>query len=316
MAWDKATPRTRALDIGHLPWPSILGAVFSAVAAKYLVPSEYTATFSRTMLELILERSRTLTEQDFVDQLADFGTRPPAQRVLYMQGLTTAALTTLNRPGAWLLDYAYTVVSVIYGDVKPSVLFSPVPNSCHLELLERCFPDAAQSEHGCSRNNRGNQMEALGWLTYEADRSELVLAHAYHSRLRTRKAVLAEAGATGALEDAGQASAQMEALIQYGAHLGFVYPSSQDTHATSATQGAEPGTRQTAPASQSPTPHQQSYAHQQGVGHLPPHWSPQPDTPSMAPYSYPQQPPPGASPFGAPRMYPSPSLACHPGGRR
>ena len=77
------------------------------------------------MLELILERSGTLNEQDFVDKLADFGSRPPAQRVLYMQGLTTAALGKLTRPGAWLLDYVYTVISVIYGDAKPSVLFTP-----------------------------------------------------------------------------------------------------------------------------------------------------------------------------------------------
>ena len=74
------------------------------------------------MLELILERSGTLHEQDFVDKLADFGSRPRAQRVLYMQGLTTAALGKLTRPGAWLLDYVYTVISVIYGDAKPSVL--------------------------------------------------------------------------------------------------------------------------------------------------------------------------------------------------
>ena len=238
-AWDQATPRTRELDIGHLPWPVIIPAVFSTAAVRFLGPSEFTTPFSRTMLELILERSGTLNEQDFVDKLADFGSRPPAQRVLYMQGLTTAALGKLNRPGAWLLDYVYTVVSVIYGDTKPTAQYTPVPNATHLELLELCFPHAAQSEHGCSRNNRGNQMEALSWLALEADYSELILAQAFHSHRRTRLAQLAEAGATDTPDEAGQAAAQMQALIQYGLELGYTFRQS-DTPVQAIRQGSFP----------------------------------------------------------------------------
>ena len=226
------------------------------------------------MLELILERSQALAEQDFIERMADFGTRPPAQRVLYMQGLTTAALTTLNRPGAWLLDYVYTVICVIYGDIQPTVRYSPVPNASHLDLLSRCFPDAAQSEHGCSNNNRGNQMEAMGWLTYEADRSELVLAMAYHSRRCTRKAELLEAGATGTTEDAGQASSQMEALLQYGAHLGIAYPSTQTAPATPANPGVEAATYHSGPTHQP-----SSFPH---AGPLPPSRSRPPPTARVA----------------------------------
>ena len=48
-------------------------------------------------------------------------------------------------------------------------------------------------------------MEALGWLAYEADRPELILATGYHGRVHTRNAELAEAGASGAVENAGHA---------------------------------------------------------------------------------------------------------------
>ena len=196
-AWDRAAPQTRLLDIGNLPWPPIMDAVFSVAAARFLRTDEYTPVFTRTMLELILERSHTYHAQDFVDHMAGFGTRPPAQRVLFMQGLTTAALTTLNRPGAWLLDYAYTLVCVLYGDIQPSARYSPVPNSCHLAILGRCFPDAVQVEHGSSLNNRGNQMEALAWLAFEADRPELVLAMAYHSRINTERGIGSSGGLGG-----------------------------------------------------------------------------------------------------------------------
>ena len=287
-AWDQATPRTRELDIGHLPWPGIILAVFSAAADKFLGPSEFTTPFSRTMLELILERSGTLNEQDFVDKLADFGSRPPAQRVLYMQGLTTAALGKLTRPGAWLLDYVYTVISVIYGDAKPSVLFTPVPNATHLELLELCFPHAAQSDHGCSRNNRGNQMEAMSWLEFEADHSELVLAQAFHSRRRARLAQLAEAGATDAHDEAGQASTQMQALIQYGQQLGYTFqPPDPSVHATRHGSAHEP--------------------------RLPPHGPHLSDAATSFPRSSPPYPPPGAFASVSARPYSIPRPAWHSG---
>ena len=119
------------------------------------------------------------------------------------------------------------------------MLFTPVPNATHLELLELCFPHAAQSDHGCSRNNRGNQMEAMSWLELEADHSELVLAQAFHSHRRTRLAQLAEAGATGTLDETGQAAAQMQALIQYGQQLGYTFQQ-PDTHGQTTRQGSFP----------------------------------------------------------------------------
>ena len=147
------------------------------------------------MLELILERSGTLIEQDFATKLKDFGSRPPAQRVLYMQGLTTTSLGKLTRPGAWLLDYVYTAVGVICGDTKPTVTYTAVLNSIHRELLELCFPDVANTSHASSDNNRGNQMEALCWILFEANLAELILAQAYHSHRLTMAAKLSEAGA-------------------------------------------------------------------------------------------------------------------------
>ena len=67
-------------------------------------------------------------------------------------------------------------------------------------------------------------MEALCWLLFEADRPELILAQAYHCYRRARAAQLAEAGATDTFDESGQASAHMQALIQYGQQLGYFPP--------------------------------------------------------------------------------------------
>ena len=66
-------------------------------------------------------------------------------------------------------------------------------------------------------------MEALCWLLFEADRPELILAQAYHCHRRARAAQLAEAGASDTYDESGQASAHMQALIQYGQQLGHFF---------------------------------------------------------------------------------------------
>ena len=244
-AWDQASTLTRALDIGQLPWPAIIPAVFSAAAEKFLSPQERTPHFSRTMLELILERSGTLTEQDFAAKLADFGTKPPAKKILYMHGLTTDALVKIARPGAWLLDYIHTAVGVLLGGFKPSVIYTAVLNQTHLELLEVCFPDAAISAPGCSLNNRGNQMEGMCWLHVEADHPEMALAQAYHSYRRARTAQLAEAGATDPDDVPHQSADTMQALISFGHQLGFFFPTAD--HLQSQADRVGPGPRSTPP---------------------------------------------------------------------
>ena len=130
-------------------------------------------------------------------------------------------------------------------------------------------------------------MEALGWLGYEADRSELVLAQAYHSRLRARKAQLAEAGAADSHEDAGQATAQMQALMQYGTQLGYAF------------QSLDP----------------QAHAVRQKVGKYPAEHLHPPYTAAPVPYASPPQPPPGTSSYGAPRSYSEPFPNFRSGGR-
>ena len=131
-----------------------------------------------------------------------FGTQSPVRRLLGMQGHTVASLATLNRPGAWLLDYAYTVIRVLYREAQTSSSYSVIPNSAHLTLFQWCFEEHAASEHGSSSNNRGNQMELLGWLAVEADRPELVLAQAFHSRKAERAAERSANGyATDSSED-------------------------------------------------------------------------------------------------------------------
>ena len=126
------------------------------------------------------------------------------------------------RPGAWLLDYVHTATGVIFGEIKPSVIYSAVLNQTHLELLELCFPDAAISAPGCSLDNRGNQMEALCWLLFEADSPEMNLAQAYHCYRRARAAQLAEAGATDSSDEPHQA-ASMQALILFGQQFGYFF---------------------------------------------------------------------------------------------
>ena len=85
-ARDRADPQALILDIGHLPWAPILEAVVST-------------------------------------EMANFGMRPPVQQVLRWH-ITPATLTILNRPGAWLLDYAYTLVCVLFMDLQPSTKFA------------------------------------------------------------------------------------------------------------------------------------------------------------------------------------------------
>ena len=134
-----------------------------------------------------------------------------------MQALNTTSLGRLTRPGAWLLDYVYTAIGVIYGDTKPSVTYTAVLNATHRELLELCFLDVARTSHASSNNNRGNQMEALCWILLEANLPELILAQAYHCYRRTRAAKLAEAGASVPHSAAGQSTVQRQAqaLIQF-----------------------------------------------------------------------------------------------------
>ena len=63
-----------------------------------------------------------------------------------------------------------------------------VANACHETILQWCFPEAMRSAHGSSSNSRGNQMEALAWLALEADKLELIIALAFHSRKVTLEA--------------------------------------------------------------------------------------------------------------------------------
>ena len=67
---------------------------------------------ARSTLELTLVGSRTYGHKEFVEQMAAFGKWPAVQRILQWH-ITTANLTILNRPGAWLVDYAYTLVCVL-----------------------------------------------------------------------------------------------------------------------------------------------------------------------------------------------------------
>ena len=171
-------------------------------------------------------------------------------------------------------------------------------------------------------------MEALGWLTFEADRPELILATAYHSRVHTRNAELAEAGVSGTVEDAGHTTAQLEALLQYGAELGLFHPMAQAPPASPS--GTWAGTL-TRPADQvaHPTVPHQHYMRDQGAVRpqttltqpsatptMAHHGGIAPATPCSAPGAFPTQPPPGASPFGTPGTHLSPFPTLPPGGWR
>ena len=108
-----------------------------------------------------------------------FGTRPPVNAILSMQGHTDASLRPLSRPGAWLLDYCHTLFCMVEHKTRDTVQYVPVANTSHREVLHACFPALAEDPTNSSLNNRGNQMETLAWLMLEADRTDLLLALAY-----------------------------------------------------------------------------------------------------------------------------------------
>ena len=235
-AWDQASPTARELDIGHLPWPNMVSAVFNTAAKKYLQPQEIASPFTRTMVELILERSGTAREQDFVSKLAQFGKDPTAQRILYMKDISTTALGRLNRPGAWLLDYVYTVMGVLFGVTRTTAKYTAVLNATHRAVMERCFPDVANTSHANSDNNRGNQMEALCWELFESGLAELILAQAFHSLRLARAAKCAETGSPPPqdISEPPSHNSQSLALIRF-AHLhGY------STHSRGSAPGATP----------------------------------------------------------------------------
>ena len=111
--------------------------------------------------------------------MSGFATRPPVAAILAMQGHSDATLKPLSRPGAWLLDYCYTLISVLERRARDTAHYVAVANSTHKLVLQTCFPELAQDQTNSSPNNRGNQMETLAWLMLEADRPDLLLALAY-----------------------------------------------------------------------------------------------------------------------------------------
>ena len=79
-----------------------------------------------------------------------------------------------------MLDTTFTLVQVMRGKARPSCAFVAVANTAHMVLLDFCFTDRLGGTEGGAPGNRGNQTEAIAWLTLEADRSDLLLAMAYH----------------------------------------------------------------------------------------------------------------------------------------
>ena len=149
-----------------------------------------------------------------------------------------ASLSTLNRLGAWLLDYAYTVVMTLYQDHQPTAKYSMVANACHEEIIQWCFPEVMSCAHGSSLNNRGNQMEAMAWLALEADHPELILALARHSRLVTMGEIREQKASSGTASTAGKVEQEALLLRQFGAAAGA--PGYWETPPSSSTEVTVP----------------------------------------------------------------------------
>ena len=169
-------------------------------------------------------------------------------------------------------------------------------------------------------------MEALAWLALEADRPDLVIALAFHSRATTRNADLETEGEPGAGGDAGHTTSHLQALLRYGEALGFPLAQGPPASPSGLRQGAQP--RMAGPPAH-PQALRQPYTQEQGahcpqstrpcfkaMPTLPPHVGMTPATPSTTTLTFPEQPPPGASPFGALGTHYSPAPTLPPGGWR
>ena len=74
----------------------------------------------------------------------------------------------------------FTLVQVMRDKAKQNCAFVAVANTAHVELLNFCFPELRDGLEGGAPGNRGNQVEAIAWLTLESDRPDLLLAMAFH----------------------------------------------------------------------------------------------------------------------------------------
>ena len=96
---------------------------------------------------------------------------------------TNEDLRLLSRPGAWLLDYTYTIQYVLHGDVTRKFTkrsYMAVPNGVLAHIARFCFADC---QRGCKKEERlGYEIEHAAWLALEADECCLVVALAWHAR--------------------------------------------------------------------------------------------------------------------------------------
>ena len=178
-AWDTAPEAAKALDLVDLPWKALLEAAINRAMGAANVKVEHSAQVSRHHLMTLLNRLGLRDKGEFEAHMRGFGTRPPVNAILNMQGHTDASLRPLSRPGAWLLDYCHTIFCKVEHTTRDTAQFVPVSNASHREVLHACFPALAEDPTNSSPNNRGNQMESLAWLMLEADRTDLLLALAY-----------------------------------------------------------------------------------------------------------------------------------------
>ena len=178
--WERACPQTAALTLNQFPWDDMLtGIVTRAAEARGLLPSQKSEMGFAGFREL-LHSWGLLSREGFRAHMAGFAGRQQVREILTLSNVSCAQLAKLCVPGAWLLDTTFTLVQVMRGKARPSCAFVAVANTAHIVLLDFCFADLMGGTEGGASGNRGNQVEALAWLTLEADRTDLLLAMAYH----------------------------------------------------------------------------------------------------------------------------------------
>ena len=179
--WERAGYEVTQVTLNRLPWNAMLQAIIiRAATVRGRAPSPG-RLFGLACLRELLQCYGILSREGFAAHMVGFAGRPPIHNLLTMTGgITKELLKKLCVPGAWLLDTVHTLVNAMHGRIQPTCQYKAVSNAALGELFAYCFPDMAMAQTGASQNNRGNQIEALAWLVMEMDRTDLLLAMAFH----------------------------------------------------------------------------------------------------------------------------------------
>lgn len=170
-----------------LPFDTLVGAVFTRAFEKAGLRSVRTSRATEAMLVRSLQHLGLHTTQGVSEAL--MALPGVVERTLLVP---RDALKDLSRPGAWLLDVTYTMVTVLYGEKAPKKTrsgYRVVSNEQLRWLMDVCDVPATlemdqDASYRTNKSHRGNVAECLAWCALEADQPQLVLAMAWHCHQR------------------------------------------------------------------------------------------------------------------------------------